>query len=72
MQMSFPEMMSDSLCRNDLFCKLMHGWLASDDLVGEDDGSGGSRLVWLHGICSCDAAVVHYNQQFKIATIQLC
>ncbi len=26
-----------------------------DDLGGEDAGSGGPGLVWLHVVCSCEA-----------------
>ncbi len=42
MQMSFPETVSDSLCRIIWLQKI------SDDLGGEDAGCGGPGLVWLH------------------------
>ncbi len=53
MQMSFPETVSDSLCRNYLViqtdcCSSCPGWLFSDDLGGEDAACGGPGLVWLH------------------------
>ncbi len=60
MQMSFPEMVFDSLCRNYLVmhidcCKQLSGWLVSDDLGGEDAGCGGAGLVWIHVVCGCEA-----------------
>ncbi len=33
----------------------LSGWLVSDDLGGEDAECGGPGLVWLHGICVCEA-----------------
>ncbi len=50
MQMSFPETVFDSLCRNSLVmqtdcCSSCPGWLVSDDLGGEDAGCGGPGLV---------------------------
>ncbi len=59
MQMGFPETVSDSLCR--ILCyanrllQQLSGWLVSDDLGGEDAGSEGSGLVWLHVVCGYEA-----------------
>ncbi len=52
MQISFPETVSDSLCRNYLVmqtdccssCAALSGWLVSDDLGSEDAGCGGPGL----------------------------
>ncbi len=60
MQMSFPEMVSDSFFRNSLVmqtdcCSSCPGGLLSDDLGGEDAGCGGPGLVWLHVVCGCEA-----------------
>ena len=44
-QMSFPEMVSDSLCRNSL-----PGWLVSDDPAGEEAECGGPGLAWLQSV----------------------
>ncbi len=58
MQTSFPQTVSDSLCRNCYANRLLQqlsGWLVSDDLGGEDAGCGGPGLVWLHMVCSCEA-----------------
>ncbi len=45
--MSFPEMVSDSLCRNYLVVQTVCcSRLISDDLGGEDAGCGGPGLVW--------------------------
>ncbi len=61
MQMSFPEMVSDSLCRNSLVmqtdcCSSCPGdWSLGHDLGGEDAGCGVPGLVWLHVVCSCEA-----------------
>ena len=57
MQMSFPDMVSDSLCRNSLVmqtdcCSSLPGWLR----WSEDAGCGGPGLVWLHMVCSCEAS----------------
>ncbi len=58
--MSFPETVSDSLCRNSLVmqtgcCGSCPGGWAPDDLGGEDAGCGGTGLVWLHLVCGCEA-----------------
>ncbi len=56
MQMSFPETVSDSLCRNsNRLLQQLFGWLVSDNLGGEDAGCGGPGLVWLHVVCDCEA-----------------
>ncbi len=57
MQISFPETVSDSLCRNskNRLLQQLSGWLVSDDLGGEDAGCGGPGLVWLHMVCGCEA-----------------
>ncbi len=60
MQMSFPETVSDSLCRNSLVmqtdcCSSCPGGWSQDDLGGEDAGCGGPGLVWLHVVCGCEA-----------------
>ncbi len=59
-QMSFPETVSDSLCRNSLVmqtdCCHSCPRLFSDDLEGEDAGCGGPWLVWLHLVCGCEAS----------------
>ncbi len=59
MQMSFPETVSDSLCRNyfgyaNRLLQQLSGWLVSDYLGGEDAGCGGPGLVWLHMVCGCE------------------
>ena len=51
MQMSFPETVSDSLCRISLGCanSSFHPesrWLGSDDPAGEEARCGGPGLVW--------------------------
>ncbi len=33
----------------------LSGWLASDNLGGEDAGFGGPGLLWLHVVCGCEA-----------------
>ncbi len=51
MKMSFPETVSDSLCRNRYANRLLQQlsrWFVSDNLGGEDAGCGGPGLVWLH------------------------
>ncbi len=62
-QMSFPETVSDSLCRNYLVMQTeqLSGWLDSDDLGGEDAGCGGPGLVWLHVVCGCEAGWVYFQ-----------
>ncbi len=61
MQMSFPEMVSDSLCRNylvmqtDCYSSCLGGW-SQTDLGGEDAGCGGPGLVWFHMVCGCEAS----------------
>ncbi len=64
MQMSFPETVSDSLCRHSLqllcsyanrLLQQLSGWLVSDDLGGENAGCGGPGLVWLYVVCGCEA-----------------
>ncbi len=57
MQMSFPEMVSDSVCRNYLVMQTdcCSRWPISDDLAGEDAGCGGPGLVWLHVVCGGEA-----------------
>ncbi len=60
MQESFPEKVSDSLCRNALVmqtdcCSSCPGGWSQDDLGGEDAGCGGPGLVWIHVVCGCEA-----------------
>ncbi len=61
--MSFPEMVSDSLCRNSLvmqrLLQQLSGWLVSNDLGGEDALCGGPGLVWLHVVCGCEAGCMY-------------
>ncbi len=52
MQMSFPEMVSDSLWRNSL---VMQTDCCSSCLGGEDAGCGSTGLVWLYVVCGCEA-----------------
>ncbi len=61
MQMSFPETVSDSLCRNSLVmqtdcCSSCPGGLCQMILKGEDAECRGSGLVWLHVVCGCEAS----------------
>ncbi len=53
MQMSFPDTVSDSLCRNYLVMQTdcCSSWPVLDDLGGKDAGCGGPGLVWLHMVC---------------------
>ncbi len=53
MQISFPEMVSDSLCRNSL---VRQTDCCSSCPSGSDAGCGGPGLVWLHVVCSCEAS----------------
>ncbi len=66
MQMSFPEMVSGSLCRNSWVmqtgcCSSCPGGLFLDDLGGEDAGCGGPGLVWLHTVNGCEAGWMYYQ-----------
>ncbi len=60
MQMSFPETVSDSLCRNSLVMQTdcCSSCPVSDDLGGENAGCGGPGLVWLHVVCGCELDVL--------------
>ena len=41
--------------RNTHFFHQLSGWLVSDDTAGEEAGSGGPGLLWLHTVCGCEA-----------------
>ena len=51
-QMSFPETVSDSLCRNSLVLQTqfhqLSGGLVSDDPAAEEAVCGGPGRAWLH------------------------
>ena len=66
-QMSLPETVSYSLCRNSLFAQT-HSfiscpgrWLVSDDPAGEETGCGGPGLVWLHVVYGCKADNIKFS-----------
>ncbi len=66
-QMSFPETVSDSLCRNYLVMQIwvLSRWLVSDDFGGKDVGCGGPGLVWLHVVCGCEAGWMYCHIIWK-------
>ena len=58
-QMSFPESVSDSLCRNASVVQTqfhqLSGWQVSNNLTGEEARCGGSGLAWLRVVCGYEA-----------------
>jgi hypothetical protein len=54
-QNEFPPQKGFITDRNSLQFHQLSRWPVSDDPTGEEVGSGGPGLAWLHVVCSCEA-----------------